>query len=203
MGNRVHILRIAGLVGLVIAAGLLLFWGYHVRAGGNGQATMTQLEPHDFGSQMHNYIKQGRYDDAVQVGLHALQNQSSDEIVYQEIAVVYLMRAQKEPEQRERWVSTAISYIDKSLSLNSKDKDAAGVHLLQDALSLESAGDLSTNERCSYYGRARKLLEDRAPLLQGDQLTLAGKTFPLEPLRKENEKVLTGLKDKATKAGCK
>jgi hypothetical protein len=45
--------------------------------------------------------------------------------------------------------------------------------------SFEVAGDLSTSGRCAYYERARKLLEDRVPLLQGDQLTLVGRITPL------------------------
>ena len=202
MDNRTYVWRIAGFVSMATALLILLFfWNRHV--GARGSQSATTMEAHDFGSQMDNYIKQGRYDDAVQAGLQALQNQPTDEIVYQQIAFVYLVRAQKDPDQRNRWVSTAVSYLEKSLLLNAKERDAAGVHLLQDALSFESAADLSTDERCSYYERARKLLDDRAPLLQGEQITLAGKTFPLEPLRKENDKTLVRVKDKAAKAGCK
>lgn len=73
--------------------------------------------------------------------------------------------------------------------------------MFQEARSFESAGDFSTDKRCTYYERARKLLEARATQLQGDKVTVAGKTFPLEPLRKKNDKVLTGVKDKAAKAG--
>ena len=117
---------------------------------------------------------------------------------------MYLIRAQKDnASQREQWLGKGVSYVEKALSLNSKDKDVAGVHLLLDAQSFEVAGDLSAEKRCTYYERARKLLEDRVSLLQGDQITLAGKTFPLEPLRKENDKVLAGVKDKAAKAGCR
>lgn len=154
-------------------------------------------------SQMADYTKQGRYEEAVQLGLELLKNDPSDEIIYQQIADVYLIRAQNERDQRELWVTKAVSYVEKSLSFNSRDRDVAGVHLFQDARSFESAGDLSADKRCTYYDRARKLLEDRAPRLQGDQVTVAGKTFPLEPLRKENDKVLAGVKGKATKAGCK
>ena len=152
---------------------------------------------------MTSYTQQGRYDDAIQLGLELLKNDPTDEIVYQQIADVYLIRAQKDYGQREEWVTKAVSYVEKSLSFNSKDKDTAGVHLFQDARAFESAGDLSADKKCAYYDRARKLLMDRVPLLQGDQITLAGKTFPLEPLRKENDRILAGVKDKATKAGCR
>jgi len=192
-----HVLVVA------VVVALMLVVGYCLRALPLHQEPPAQVESHDYGSQMTNYVKQGRFDEAVQVGLQALQNDQSDETVYQEIAMVYLIRAQKDREHRDEWVSRGISYTEKSLSLNSKDKDIAGVHLLQDARAFESAGDLSGDKKCAYYEKARKLLEDRASRLQGDQITLAGRTFPLEPLRKENERVLAEVKDKATKAGCK
>jgi len=152
---------------------------------------------------MVKYAKQGRYDDAVQAGLRSLQNLPSDERIYQQIADVYLIRARKEPGHREEWVTSAVFYTDKALATSPEDKDAAGVHRFQYARSFEMAGDLSTVERCNHYERAVKLLEDRIPLLQGEQLALKGRTFPLAPLRRENEKVLAEIREKAGKAGCK
>jgi tetratricopeptide (TPR) repeat protein len=89
-----------------------------------------QTRPDDFGSQMVAYSKQGRYDDAIQVGIKALENKPTDEVVYQQIAMVYLIRAGRDEALREQWVSKAISYTDGALSLNSKDRDVAGVHVL-------------------------------------------------------------------------
>jgi tetratricopeptide (TPR) repeat protein len=191
-----------GVLVLAFAATVALAWGLHARTSSNQSASSSE-QSHNEISQMASYTKQGRYDDAVQLGLDLLKNDPTDEIVYQQIADVYFVRAQKDRDQREEWVTKAISYIEKSLTFNSKDKDTAGVHLFQDARAFESAGDLSADKKCAYYDRARKLLEDRASRLEGDQVTLAGRTFPLEPLRKENDRVLTGVKDKATKAGCK
>ena len=169
-----------------------------------GQHTRGQSKPHDFGSEMVSLTEQGHFEEAVQVGLRALENQQSDEFVYEQIADVYLIRAKKDPDRKEQWVAKAISYTEKALSLNSKDKDAAGVHLLQDARSFEVAGDLSAGSvRCSYYGRAVKILEDRVPLLRGDHLTVEGKDFPLAPIRVKNEKRLSDVKSKITSAGCK
>jgi hypothetical protein len=133
--QRLARLIIGGVLLVALFAAAFLVWDYHVKA-------RDKVESHDFGSQIINYIRQGRYD-------------------------------------------------------------VAGVHLFQDARSFEMAGDLSTSGRCAYYERARKLLEDRVPLLQGDHLTLEGRTYPLSPLRKENDKILAGVKGKAANAGCK
>ena len=168
----------------------------------NKQTASNSEHPHNEISQMTSYTKQGRYDDAVHLGLDLLKNDPSDEIIYQQIADVYLVRAQKEQNQRKEWVTKAVSYVEKSLSFNSKDKDIAGVYLLQDARAFESAADLSNDNKCAYYDKAKKLLEDRVARLQGDQVTMAGRSFPLEPLRKENDKVLAEVKGKVTNAGC-
>jgi tetratricopeptide (TPR) repeat protein len=157
----------------------------------------------DVGSQMNSYVKQGRYEDAIQVGLQSLKNAPSDELIYEGIATVYLLRARKEPDQAEQWVSKAVSSTDKALSLNSKDSDVAGVHLLQDAQSFEVAGDLSSAQRCAYYERAKKILESRVPLLQGDHITLEGRAFPLAPLRKENDRKLEEVRVKSVAANCR
>lgn len=153
-------------------------------------------------SEMLNYAKQGHYDEAIQLGLQIAKSDPRDEVVYQQISDVYLMRSQKDQHQRELWVTKAVSYLEQALSLNSRDTDAAGVNLFQDARGFELAGDLSIGRKCSYYQKSIGLLEERVSSLQGDKITLAGRTFPLEPLRKENDKVLAGVKDKASKAGC-
>jgi hypothetical protein len=188
---------------MMFVAAALVFWNHHVKASANSRSSTQNVGSEDVGSQMADYLKQGRYDDAVQVGLKSLENQPSDEIIYHQIAVVYLTHAEKDAERREQWVEKAVSYVEKALSLNSKQKDTAGVHLLLHARSFEVAGDLSVAARCAYYRRARKLLEERVPLLQGDQLTLEGKTFPLDPVRKENESTLNEVKGKIEKAACK
>ena len=185
------------LVAAVVLAWALLLGDDNKQTASNSEHTHNEI------SQMTSYTKQGRYDDAVHLGLDLLKNDPTDEIVYQQIADVYLARAQNDHNQREEWVTNAISYVEKALSFNSKDRDTAGVYLLQDARAFESAGDLSIDKKCDYYDKARKLLEDRVSRLQGDQVTLAGRTFPLEPLRKENDKALVGVKSKATSAGCR
>ena len=196
--------RFLGLSCLVfVGAAVLVLCHDHVEAS-SAQSEVKNIEAHDTGSKMVAYIKQERYDEAIQVGMDWLQDHPGDDFVHQEIANVYLIRAQKEnPSQREQWVAKAIFYSDKAANLHSKNKDVAGVQLFQVARGFEAAGDLSTTEKCSCYARARKLLQEREPSLQGDQITLDGRTYKLAPLRKENEKILAEVTEKATKAGCK
>src|SRR6266481_941489 len=97
---------VVGLAGLtILAVVVLVFWNHRVNARA-GLSKGGQIESRDFGSRMIEFIKQGRYDDAVEIGLQALQKGPNDEIVYQQIANVYLIRAQKDdPSQREKWVT--------------------------------------------------------------------------------------------------
>src|SRR5260370_41220399 len=91
-------------VGSVILIGVgIILWNRHVSAHTKNQSGVTQVESHDIGSQIANYLEQERYDDAVDVGLKSVENQPHDEIIYQQIALVYLVRAQKDPDRRERW----------------------------------------------------------------------------------------------------
>lgn len=166
------------------------------------QSSTADIQSNDVGSRMTSAMQEGRYEDAIQIGLNALRNNSGDELVYQEIATIYFIRAQKDPKQRDEWVKKGVLYSEKALSLNSKTRDVAGVHLLQHAKNFERAGDLSSDDRCIYYQRARKLLQDRVPLLAGQQLTIDGRSFALAPLRKENEKVLTEVDEKLAQAAC-
>jgi tetratricopeptide (TPR) repeat protein len=167
-----------------------------------GPVTGTYVKSNDVGTQMTIYLKEGRYDDAVRVGLQGIKNQPDDEIIYNGIAAVYLARAQKDATHRQQWVKKAVLYTEKGLSLNSRTKDVGGVLLFQHARSFERAGELATTERCNYFERARKLLEERIALLQGDQLTLEGKNYPLAPLRDENDKALAEVKTNAEKSRC-
>jgi hypothetical protein len=181
---------------LILALGA----GAYIAADQNQSSTDTSAT--DAISRMTDLTRAGRYEDAVKVGLESLKQASSDELVYEQIADVYLIRAEKEPTRREEWVIKAVSYLQKSLSHRSKENDVAAVHLFQDAKGFELAGDLSKDKRCTYYDEARKLLEERASALQGDKIRVAGKTSAVGPLRTENERALAGMQEKAARAQC-
>ena len=150
-------------------------------------------------TQMLEYTRQGNYDKAVSTGLAALK-EGRDGLIQQQIAMVYLQRAEKEPGLRDRWAREAVFYAEKSLEDDVQPKflllhEAGGI--------FEIAGDLSASERCEYYARAMKAFTVAAPLLEGDYIALYGYRRPLAPLRDENEKLLTRVKEKAMRAGCK
>jgi len=150
-------------------------------------------------TQMVEYTRQGNYDKAVRTGLDALK-EGPDGVIQQQIAMVYLQRAEKEPGLRDRWAREAVYYAERSLE---DDVHPKFLLLHEAGGTFEIAGDLSASQKCEYYVRAMKAFTAAAPLLQGDYIALYGYRTPLAPLRDENEKLLTRVKEKAMRAGCK
>jgi len=153
--------------------------------------------------QMSLYTRQGDYDDAVETGLKALKHQPSDATIYQQVAMVYLIRAYKEPELRESLTREAVEYTDKSLGAGPQKKQMQILNLWQAGKSFETAGDLSAHGRCEYYRKALNAFTDQSPLLIGDEITMGSEATPLAAFREENEKDLKRVKEKAASAGCK
>jgi tetratricopeptide (TPR) repeat protein len=151
-------------------------------------------------TEMTRYAQQGDYQRAVQIGLTAAR-EAPDPWIYQQIAMVYLMRAHKQPASRDNWLREAVVYANKSCETGSHS--AGDLNLYEAGRVLEDAGDLSSAERCDYYRDAVKKLTDQAPLLEGDSFAAFGYRHPLAPLRNENQKALTRVKGKFVDAGCK
>jgi tetratricopeptide (TPR) repeat protein len=156
-------------------------------------------------SLMTTLDQRGRYDEAIRVAQAWMKKHPEDSAhnwaFYDQIAITYLMKASKDPGQREYWVHQAVDYYDKALLAHQKtDVD---ITLYETGRGFETAGDLSTTNRCLYYGRAVKAFEEEIPFIQGDSYTAYGKTIPLEPVRQQDEKALEAVKVKFAKAGCK
>jgi tetratricopeptide (TPR) repeat protein len=160
----------------------------------------------DFGAVMIRDTSQGRYEEAVQVGLKALRNQPHDAFVYVQIAGVYLIRADRESAQRERWIEAAIGYIDKALAV-ATGNDAAhrATVLSQAAAAFEVAGGVSTPQRCVAYERAVKLFEEALAILAGVDSVDAGegRQMSLRPLRQDDQDKLSQVREKIASAGCR
>ena len=130
-------------------------------------------------------------------GLSALKNLPGDDAILQQIAVVYLRRAQIEGDQ-QRWAAQAAEYAEKALAAHPGDQ----INLYSSARAFEIAADFSAARRCEYYARSAALLQQRLPLLVGEHLTMNGRPAPPEPLRQENEFLLARVKMKSKKNGC-
>jgi hypothetical protein len=175
---------------------IVLIVGCHASAPETGSDTI---------SLMTKYNQQGRHDDAIAVAQDWLKKHPDDPshgaTFYEQIAITYLMKASKDSARRDEWVRQAVIYYDKDLSVHQKKDVDLELHSV--GRGFESAGDLSTRDGCLYYARAVKAFEQEVSFIQGDSFTAYGKTIPLEPVRKENERALESVMAKFSKAGCK
>jgi tetratricopeptide (TPR) repeat protein len=155
---------------------------------------------------MANYGKQGKYDDAIRVAHEWLKSHPEDAswdggTFYDQMGLIYLVRASKDPARKDEWIKQAIASFDKNLSIN-QPKDI-GVELFVVGRGFEEAGDLSTTDSCLYYEQAIKAFAELEPAIQGDTYNASGTAIPLEPLRRDTERVRERVRTKLTKAGCK
>lgn len=153
-------------------------------------------------SEMTRYAQKGDYEKAVQIGLAAAREAPGSPWIYQQIAMMYLMRAHKQPAARDSSLREAVLYANKSCEPESHSSGDF-FNLYEAGRILEDAGDLSSTGRCDYYRDAVKKLTDQAPLLEGDSIAAFGYRHPLAPLRNENQKALTRVKGKFVAAGCR
>jgi len=154
---------------------------------------------------MTRYNQEGRHDDAIRVAQAWLKNHPEDPLhgagFYEQIAITYLIKASKDTARKDEWIQQAVTYYDKDLAVHQKND--VDLELYTVGRGFESAGDLSTNSNCLYYGRAVNAFEEEIPFIQGDSYTAYGKTTLLAPVRRENEKALERVKAKLDKSNCK
>jgi len=211
--NRVFNLWLTWLILSLAIIAILVFALIRIRGRRLGnQEDQTALG--NYGAEVNDYLKQGRYDEAVQVAFNALRDTPRDASIYDQIALIYLMRAGKDSAARERWIAEAATYSNKALS-----REPDGAIIIRDAArTFETAADLSPSNRCFYYGRATELSDHLKRVLGKDYITIGGETYVVDPSRKgfvaygqtfrvepllaENEKLLERLKTKTAQAGC-
>ena len=154
---------------------------------------------------MTAYGKQQHYEKAIKTGEDWLKNHPEDtsheRVLYEQIAILNLLKAASDYEHKEEWIRKAVAFYDKDLSVH--QNTSVDITFFNVGHGFTRAGDLSSTDTCLYYRRAIKAFEEEVPLIQGDNVTVNGKTFPLAPLRQENGKALEEGRAKFAKAGCK
>ena len=149
----------------------------------------------------------GRYDEAVKTVQTWMQmnprDASRDGLLYQQIAMVYITKAYKEPDSREDSVSQAEQNLE--MALGRRDQEVSGglgTDLFEIGTGYEVLGNLPVAETCKFYEKARQLFERQLPLIQSDTYTASGRTFSLKPLQVAVNKHLEAVRQKLSNAGC-
>jgi hypothetical protein len=157
---------------------------------------------------MAKYEKKGRYDEAISTGV-AWANKYPDGLtsnwIYEDISVLYLKSAKTDSGHAEEYLKQAVFYRDKALPSASESPYA-----LQRLVAIsESAGDLSTTQRCVQYRNSIKLL-GRMNLLANEDKDRLTRQFKPDLVERKNVECLlewidAGLKrvsGKLSTAGC-
>jgi tetratricopeptide (TPR) repeat protein len=101
--------------------------------------------------------KAGNFDEAVSLTTKALENRPTDDLLLQELANVYFLRAQHDTNRREEFVRIALDYSERALAANPDDLVNSYV-LAED---YETAGmNLGESKKsCILYGKSLHILE--------------------------------------------
>jgi tetratricopeptide (TPR) repeat protein len=186
--HRGLIIALAGLLLLQIAGAAIWYkWLRHDTQDSSGVIP-----------RMQEFTRERRYDEAVQIGQRSLNDSSTDDAVLQQIALVYLRRAQIEAGDKAQFTTQAVAYSEKALAANPTNQ----MNFYATARVLDIAGDYSVALRCEHYKRSVSLFEKREQFLTGESLEVDGKAVPTERLRQENDYLLERVKTKMAKAGC-
>jgi tetratricopeptide (TPR) repeat protein len=169
--------------------------------------TRTPQNENEVLRRMIELQREGRYDKAVQVVQNWMndsrRDMSHDELLYQQIAMVYIAKAYKKRSSRDESVHLAEMNLEKSLNLFEKDAPKDNdPWLFEIGGAYELLGDTSDKDKCRLYEKASAALTRQLPLIKGDSYTAYGHTTPLEPVRAEIRKHLDALNEKSSKAGC-
>ena len=142
---------------------------------------------------------QGRFDEAIQTVLDRRKEGLREADADSEVALIYLNRAKKDWENREKWAQQVEFYIDKAAALAPNDP-----FILESAMDeLNTVGDYS-DKGCPHYQKAVRFGEAALALLQGTSVTVEGhvRSYPTQPIRKGLQPRLKRIRDKV-EACCK
>jgi len=190
---------VSTLVGVIfMRACFLLTIGFLLIACGRVGAQHQGESRSDIITKMAEESKNGHYETSIQTGVSALENKPSDDVILRQIAIIYLMRAVKEPEHTEQRVKEANIFADRSLAIN----PAIDIGRYEAARIFEHSADLSKDEKCVLYRRALKTLAEWSSTLKGESITVEGRDFPVAPLRKEADTTRNRIEGKQVQSHC-
>jgi hypothetical protein len=185
------------LVPLVALAG---WFAYHERRVPQNQNEVLK--------RMIELQREGRYDRAVQVVQNWMndsrQDISHDGFMYDQIAFVYIAKAYKRPATKDESARRAEENLQKALSLfEGQSQGDLTLDLFEIGGGYEILANVSDQDKCRLYEKARELFARQLPLIKGDSYTAYGHTTPLEPVRNDVRKHLNVVIEKLSKANCR
>jgi hypothetical protein len=117
--------------------------------------------------------------------------------------MVYINKAYRKESTRNDSIRHAASHLEKALAAyEARRPQEIDVMLFEIGGAYEILGDLTTKDKCEFFRKAKKLLDEQLPLIKGDSYTSYGHTTPLEPVRADVRKHLAAVEKKSAQFGC-
>lgn len=153
----------------------------------------------EIGAEITRLTQQQRYEEAVNLGLSGITGKPEDAVLYRSIAVVYTIRAQSDPQNSERWLQSAVEFVNESLKVDTPDPldKSAG------AQALDTIGDLSKDRGCQFYERAVALWKEAAAEAQDrPTVTTGSQVISTASIRQAAESEVTRITSKRKARNC-
>jgi len=147
-------------------------------------------------TRMAELRDKGRFDQAVELGLHSIKGQPRDDYIFHTIATVYFIRALQDKDQSRKWTTLGAEYSERALVVNPTDI----ANIFNVGVNFMVVGDDLDTGGCEYYRKSLAIFESLVPRLQGDHAETQGRTVRLGPFRKQNEEYLSMLRSRLR--GC-
>ena len=183
--NRVRTTSLGAAATAIVAAGLLLL----------SSCQKTPKTTSDVLNLMRRYEHQKRYDDAIGVATEWEArypgNASGNGFLDQQIAMLYLQKAQSNTMNQDELIQQAAVYSNKGLALQSRP-DMTNLTLAAEVFEL--AGDLSASARCEYYRKSVTLFEELIPMEQDVEQRAS---------KDRDESTMSRVRAKIVQAGCR
>lgn len=132
-------------------------------------------------TRMAELGNKGKFDEAIQLGLHSGIGHSGDDFIYQMVAQTYFVRALHDKDQSGKWTKLGAEYSQKALDANPKDV----ANVFNAGMNFMTAGDDLDTGGCEYYRRAQTVFSSLVPRLYGERAETQGRTVRLAPFRKQ------------------
>jgi hypothetical protein len=146
--------------------------------------------------RMAKYEDRRKYDDAINAGVlwtDKHPDEGLDDLVFTNLAFLYLRKAQADAGRSDEYVKRAVLYRDKALP--SEADSIPGLETL--ARLSEAIADISQSQRCPQYRNAITLLNRQVTLLNDERARLARQDVPQRDeseglvLRRQNNDAMT------------
>lgn len=164
-------------------------------------------DPQTYGSnsKISEEVRSGQLDEAIADEQAELLKDPKNLRMIASLGTICLLKARKvPPEESEKWISLGAGYAREVGETASKDDALDFANIYEAGKILETAGDLSSMNKCLYFGQAKSLLENDGPQLKAGTAINApgGPSVSADQLLALKAALIKGIDSKRSSSHC-